>query len=170
MHGNICAACRDLNVGHNNLVGSMPSSLSIRFPDNSFDYNCFDNCIYLRQPWCPFPISNATMQALAELFHATGGAGWVNSAGWDPLPTNPCDGSVFGVDCGHDRTSCAANVTLVDPTALHVAVQCVASVSAVCSWCAGCCPWNRTTWLGQFLRPSWLCCPTRRTLASLATS
>jgi hypothetical protein len=122
LHDDMLLRCgRQLSVSHNLLDGEIPAGWS-RFNEAALDYNCLDNCSFLRAPSCMFPFSNASIGALSAFFNATGGGGWLNASGWTPLPPNPCDGSVFGVVCGQDRVRCEQVVRLV--TVQYYSIPC----------------------------------------------
>ncbi len=100
---------------NNNLSGIVPSELSSKFNATSFNLNCLSN--YTTQPWCPLPYLQ--LQALTDLYIATGGSGWRVSTRW--LTGDPCLNTWFGVSC-----NAPANTSIT--YAFHDMLPCMSSI------------------------------------------
>ena len=99
---------RALNVTSNYLSGDVPTGLRNQFGSASFDYNCLDNCTYLRQAVCA-NVSQPEHQALVDLYNSTSGPGWRTQTGW-MSGTDPCYANAtstwWGVGCAAVRGQC----------------------------------------------------------------
>ena len=108
VHDRVCARLGVLNMTYNYLSGDVPTGLLAQFNSSSFDYNCLNNCTYLRQATCA-NVSQSEYQALVDLYNATSGASWRTQTGW-MSGTDPCylnaTSTWWGVGCVYGRGQC----------------------------------------------------------------
>ena len=103
---------RVLNVTSNFLTGDVPTGLTAgaaKLDESSFDYNCLNNCTYLRQAECA-NVSQSEYQALVDVYNSTSGPAWRTQTGW-MSGTDPCyyvnaTSTWWGVGCVYERGQC----------------------------------------------------------------
>jgi hypothetical protein len=70
----VCNFCHSaLYLNNNSLSGDVPTWLQVATINTLWlDFNCFNNCAYLRASQCPLPTDPTQVGALVDLYHATG--------------------------------------------------------------------------------------------------
>ncbi len=117
----------------NQLTGVVPARLA-SIVSSSFDFNCLNNCSYVRQPSCSCANTNAKTAindtaALLELYLSTRGGSWFANYGWSSFRSgsDPCADKWYGVSCSG---SSPARVTYVDVVFVAAAVVVMSACGA----------------------------------------
>ena len=86
--------CRSLLLNDNQLSGSVPTALTVRFPANStsWSHNCM-NGTSNNNADCAF----VEWSGLVDLYVSTNGSSWAVSTNWLQATTSPC--YWFGITC-----------------------------------------------------------------------